>query len=253
MAAARPQLGYNVPDTYESLIAPRYAPVADELVRLAAPRPGDQVLELGAGTGLVTRRVAPLVAGGTVAALDKYEQMLEKAREVVTDADVRWLIGDYNEPLPFAAESFDLVLSGLTYVQDTDEPVAEVLRVLRPGGRFALSMWGPAYRELDLMNRAKERLGDPPIPSPDPHGVIARLTAAGLEDVEVHELELAPQYRSIDDYLAYRRGFGVPLGSSPDDHERYLRVLGEEASAVANADGSFTQGWRFALIRARRP
>ena len=252
MTGLRPRMGYDMPEAYERLIAPRYAPVADALVERAAPHPGEQVLELGAGTGLVTRRVAPLVGDGEVTALDRYEQMLDHARAVVTAPNVTWAVGDYNEPLPFPDESFDLVISGLTYVQDSADAVAEVQRVLRPSGRFAVSMWGSAYLELELMNKAKLRVGDDPIPAPDPAGVARRLAVIGFGDVEVEEIELTPEYDSVDDYLAYRRGFGIPVGSSPESHERYLQALGDEAAALARPDGSFRQGWRFALICAKR-
>jgi SAM-dependent methyltransferase len=248
MSKARPQMAYDVPDTYERLIAPRYAPVADALVALAAPTAGERVLELGAGTGLVTRRLV-----GRITAVDKYEQMLGHAQATVDAPNVDWRVGDYNEPLGFPPESFDLAVSGLTYVQDADAAVAELFRVLKPGGRLALSMWAPSYLELDLMNRAKAQLGDEPIPAPDPQAAAERLAGAGFAGVTVRALELAPEYASVDDYLDYRRGFGLPVGATEDGHRRFLEALGREAAAIARPDGSFRQGWRFALISAKRP
>ena len=56
---ARRGMTYDAPRKYARLIAPRHAPIADSLVRAAAPRSTDDVLELGAGTGLVTARAAP--------------------------------------------------------------------------------------------------------------------------------------------------------------------------------------------------
>ena len=244
-------MDYNAPAVYEELIAPRYAPVADELVAAAGVLAGDRVLEIGAGTGLVTRRRAPLVApGGLVVASDRSLAMLSVARRATGEAPVVFMELDYSERLPFPDGSFDVVVSGLTYVQDVDAQVAEIRRVLAPGGRFALTMWGAEYLELEMMSAAKRALGQPPIPAPQPDAVVARLEAAGFEQVERRDFELAPVYDSVDDYLAYRRGFGVPVGSEPADHDRYLEALGAEAKARCGPDGTFTQGWRFSLITA---
>src|SRR4051794_31565286 len=252
--SARPRMDYTAPSVYEELIAPRYAPVADELVAAAGVLAGDCVLELGAGTGLVTRRVAPLVEpGGLIVASDRSAAMLGVAREVTVSAAAVFLELDYSERLPFLDGSFDVVLSGLTYAQDDDESVAEVQRALRPGGRLALTMWGEEYREPRMMSAAKQDLGDPAISPPQPSVVVRRLEGVGFEAVERRDFELEPVYASVDDYLAYRRGFGVPVGSTPERHEQYLAGLGRLAEAASDADGKFTQGWAFSLITAPRP
>ena len=54
-------------------------------------------------------------------------------------------MGDHNEPLALPDASFDLAVSGLTYVQDAPDAVRELFRVLRPRGRVALSMWATTY------------------------------------------------------------------------------------------------------------
>ena len=66
---------------------------------------------------------------------------------------------DYAAPFPFLDASFSLVLSGLTYLQDSPSSLAEVARVLRANGRLALSMWGPSYHEKRLLNAALESVG----------------------------------------------------------------------------------------------
>src|SRR4051812_6279395 len=137
-------MAYGVPEAYEERIAPRYAPVAAGLVDLAEPGTADDVLELGAGTGLVTRVAAP--AAGRYLATDKAPAMLEVARALAPGA--LFAVLDYGAPLPFLDASFDVVLSGLTYAQDSAGTVGEIARVLRPGGRVALSMWGEDYLEF---------------------------------------------------------------------------------------------------------
>ena len=245
MSAARPVMAYDVPRAYAELIAPRYAPVAERLVALAAPQAGERVLELGAGTGLVT--ALAVARGADVVATDRSAAMLSHARERVSATFAEL---DYAEPFPFGDDAFSLVLSGLTYAQDADGTVAEIVRVLRPGGRVACAMWGEDYLELRLMQAAAARVGRPPLPAPDPAGVAARFARAGLAAVERHDFELAPRYASVPAYLEYRRAFGLPAGVDADLHERFLAALGAEAERHADADGSFPQGWSFSVITA---
>jgi SAM-dependent methyltransferase len=245
-------MDYNAPRAYEALIAPRYAPVAKRLVKQAQLVLGEKVLELGAGTGLVTREAARLVEpDGLFVATDRSAEMLALGRRIVGGRAL-FAVVDYAAPLPFLAESFDVVLSGLTYMQDAAEPIAETARVLRSGGRLALTMWAEDYLEFRLMCAAKRRLGLDPYPRPEPDAAVQRLLDAGFAAVKRQDFELAPVYASVRDYLAYRRGFGVPVGSTQEDHDRFLAALGDEAARVADADGAVTQGWAFSLITARR-
>ena len=179
--------------------------------------------------------------------------MLEVAREHVREPGVSFAIVDYGAPLPFLDRSFDVVLSGLTYVQNKADSVAEVARVLAPGGRFALATWGTYYGEVRMMSAARRALGLPPYPSAAPGRAVRRLERAGFERIERRDFELAPQFASVDDYLRYRRGFGVPLGSTRAQHERYLEVLRREATGAAAADGTLTLGWTVTVVTARAP
>jgi SAM-dependent methyltransferase len=227
---ARPGMDYDAPIVYEQLIAPRYAPIADTLLEDAKLRRGERVLELGAGTGLVTRRAAQEIApGGSICATDLSPGMLGVARQKVK-GPVNFVLVDYAQPLPFLDGSFDAVLSGLTYVQNSRSSVQELRRVLRPRGRLALVMWGTYYGEVRMMTKARLALGQPAYPSAAPGRTARRLEAAGFR-VRRRDLDLAPRFASVDDYLAYRRGFGVPVGSTCISHERYLAACAARRTA----------------------
>ncbi len=245
---ARP--AYDAPHAYAELIEPRYAPIAGALVAAARPQPGDDVLELGAGTGLVTKRVAGRVR--SLVATDLSSEMLDVARRSVQRPDTAYAIVDYNAPLPFLDASFDLVLSGLTYVQDEVAPLEEIARVLRPDGRLALSMWGAGYHELRLLSDAVESIGRPPLPTPSPSGAARCLERAGFHSVTRHGIELVNEFDSVDEYVTYRRGFGTPAGASPTLYRRYLEAIERRAREDEALDGSFTLGWKLALITAVR-
>ena len=250
MARGRFNMQYQAAAAYEALIAPRFAPIAEQLVRAAAPRAADRILELGAGTGVVTRlAAAKLGRDGRIVATDVSAQMLERARAATPRAE--FALVDYAAPFPFLDDSFDLVLSGLTYAQDSQPVLAEIKRVLKPGGRLGLSMWGNSYGEIRLAGVARERMGWGPWKTAAPGRAVRRITAAGFGAVERIDIEAAPRFESVGDYIAYRRGFGIPANVRRAEYERYLRYLREAADAHSAADGSLTLGWKLALITAR--
>ncbi len=128
----------------------RIAPVYDLMNRLmtvgldrrwrretvaAVVRPGDRVLDVCCGTGDLA--LAAVQAGGQVTGLDFSAPMLERARS--KSADVEWLEGDALA-LPFQQGSFDAVTIGfgLRNLANVERGLAELRRVLRPGGRIAI-------------------------------------------------------------------------------------------------------------------
>jgi SAM-dependent methyltransferase len=244
-------MGYDAPGVYAGLIGPRYAAIADALVEAARLTATDEVLEVGAGAGLVTARAAPAVR--SLVATDLSPPMLEHARRLLRRTpNVSYLMLDYGSPFPFLDASFTLVLSGLTYLQDSAAALGEVLRVLRTGGRLALSMWGASYHEKRIMNAALEFVAGQRFPRAAPGRTVRRLELRGFHSVRRTDVELTNRFASVDDYIAYRRGFGKPTAWTVSLYERFLRALHREASKAATADGSFDLGWLQTVITARR-
>lgn len=144
MAKPRAGSSYDAPTTYAKLIAPRFAPIAGALIEAATLRPKDDVLEVGAGTGLVTKRAAPRVR--SLLATDLSPGMLGVARKSVRRTPgLAFALLDYGAAFPFLNASFDVVLSGLTFVQNSPGTLKEITRVLKPNGRLALAMSGSTY------------------------------------------------------------------------------------------------------------
>ena len=245
-------MSYDAPGAYARLIAPRYAPIADALVEAATLREDDDVLEVGAGTGLVTARVAPHVR--SVVATDLSTDMLERARASLRRRqNVTYALLDYSGPFPFLDASFSLLLSGLTYLQDSPAALAETARVLRANGRLALSMWGPSYHEKRLMNAALESIGGGRFPAAAPGRAVRRLETGGFRSVRRTDFDLVNRFADVEDYLAYRRGFGIPSVWTRAYYDRFLRALHREASRTAARDGSFELGWTLTIVTARAP
>jgi SAM-dependent methyltransferase len=122
-------------------------PVASHLVGFADVAPGEQVLDIGCGTGVVA--VTAARQGARVSALDLTPALLDVAREngaLAGCPDIAWIEGDA-EALPYADASFDVVLSqfGHMFAPRPHVAVAEIRRVLKPGGRVAFATWPPEH------------------------------------------------------------------------------------------------------------
>lgn len=129
----------------EDLVPVLFRPWADRLVRSIALDDGERVLDVACGTGAAARAAAEWVGPtGSVAAVDRNDGMLEVAREAAADLRpaIDWRQADATD-LPFADETFDVVFcqQGLQSVPDRAAAIREMHRVLRPGGRLALSLW----------------------------------------------------------------------------------------------------------------
>ncbi len=130
-----------LPAQYERHLVPLlFTPYARDLAdRAAALAPG-AVLELAAGTGIVTRHLAAALPAASVVATDLNPAMVEVGQRLAPHAT--WRAADA-QALPFADGSFDAVLCqfGVMFFPDRAAAYAEARRVLRPGGRFLFSAW----------------------------------------------------------------------------------------------------------------
>ena len=141
------QLSAKAAELYQRIPA-RYilGPWVPLLMERAAVVPGERVLDVACGTGVVTRAAAERVAsGGHVAGIDLNPGMIAVARSLpppAAGAAIEWHEASALA-LPFPASCFDVVLcqQGLQFFPDKALALREMRRVLRPGGRLALSVW----------------------------------------------------------------------------------------------------------------
>jgi SAM-dependent methyltransferase len=157
------QLSVEAAEVYEARFVPAiFAEWAPHLVEAAGVAPGQAVLDVACGTGVVARTAADRMAGrGRVVGLDINEGMLAVARRL--RPDIEWRQGDAAE-LPFESGSFDSVLcqAALMFFPDRAGALAEMARVVTDGGAVAVQVWDrlEAQAGFGAMYEAfSERLG----------------------------------------------------------------------------------------------
>jgi len=153
--------GLNPAENYERFFVPAIGePLANDLIRLAAPRPGERILDVACGTGIVARLASQQVgSNGTVAGLDMNPGMLEVARSITpADMTIEWYESGA-EDMPLPDEAFDVVLCQLSLQFMTGKLVAlqEMRRVLTPGGRLILNVPGPRAKTFAVLAEAMGR------------------------------------------------------------------------------------------------
>jgi SAM-dependent methyltransferase len=132
---------------YEPLWHAQLAEAQAALLEMASPAPGEQVLDIACGTGLVSFAAACAVGRrGQVVGIDLSERMVDAAERRASDRKLSncGFSRMDAETLAFPDASFDVVLCalGLMYMPDPQQALREMRRVLRPGGRVSLAVWG---------------------------------------------------------------------------------------------------------------
>lgn len=246
----------SIPETYHRHLGPLlFEPYAADLagrLELTA-REAPRVLELAAGTGILTRRLRErLPAGASLVATDLNEPMLAVARANLGDtAGVAWRQADASE-LPFAAETFDAVVCqfGLMFFPDRARAAREAARVLKPGGQFLFNVWDSLERN-PLGRIAHETIaGFFPSEPPDfykvPFGLYdlsasqALLESAGFEEVRAVTVPFVAQAPSAEHAaIGLVRGNPILLAIRERGMAEPDEIVASVAAALAKAFGDW--------------
>lgn len=203
----------NAAENYERYFVPSIGrPVAAYLIEAAALRPGERVLDVACGTGIVARLAAEGVGpGGAVEGLDPNAGMLAIAREAARSGpSIAWHEAPA-EKMPFPDEGFDVVLCGmgLQFFSDRQAGLREMRRVLVSGGRLLANLPGPAPPPLEAMAETLAHHVGPESASfvhtvfslHDAEEIHSLVTNAGFGNVEVWSEPVTLQLPSPADFL----------------------------------------------------
>lgn len=214
-------------DAYMRFMGRYSSPLARQFVDLVDPAPGQRVLDVGCGPGVLTAPLVDRCGPESVSAVDPSTSFVAAAQDLFPEVDVREATAEH---LPYDDDTFDATVAQLV-VHFMDDPVAglrEMGRVTRPDGLVAASVWdcagptGPlslfwdAVRDVDPAAPGEAHLAG------TREGHLAELAAAaGLVDITSTSLTVRVPFRSFEEWWAPYEGGAGPAGS-------YLASAGEE-------------------------
>jgi ubiquinone/menaquinone biosynthesis C-methylase UbiE len=260
----------QIAPVYDTWAGGQHGRVAARLVDLATPAKNEQVLDVATGTGLVANLVAPRVNPGLVFGVDLSDNMLSIAR--AHKAKNVQFLGMAAEHLVFRPHTFDLVTMGqaLAYLADPTTALAEAHRVLRPGGRLAVScqrrslntraqdlfFQGLAplarrhYLSLPRYSSERSRFGEPAI-------LPQILAAAGFDLIKLTEMVSGGRTNDAREWTELMAGAGpLPYTLIRALGPRYRNELEAEVEAamasLGDPDEAFRYHHSFVLAVARK-
>ena len=254
-------------DTYDAVGVSFFQPIADHLVSLLAPRPGERALDIGCGRGAVLFPVARAVgtgsAGGRVVGIDLSPRMIEAtARDVAAaglDIDVR--VDDAQEPSLDAA-SFDLIAASLVlfFLPDPAAALVAWRELLVDGGRLGISTFGelsPTWHEVDAVfapylppAMADPRTQAASSPFGSDAGMEALFTGAWFAEVRTASITVPVRFDDGEQWhrWTWSQGQRRMWEFVPESERAAVRAAASERlEATRDADGriGFDQGVRY--------
>ena len=236
----------------------RGARMTERMLELVAPQPGDRILELACGAGGLGLAAAEQVGpNGSVVLSDVVVEMAEIAAARARArgrANVTGRVLDL-EQIDEPEQSYDVVLcrEGLMFALSPARATSEIHRILRPGGRFVISVWGPREHNPWLglvLDAASAELGapvpPPGIPGPfsleDSTRLADLLRGAGLADIAIEDLAVSTSATSFDEWWERTCALAGPLAnvlaSLPEAGAQALRERARRAAhRYENRDG----------------
>ena len=196
----------SIPESYDQYLGPLLmVPYGNDLARRIPIHGLNDVLELAAGTGIVTQLVRERMGAETrLVATDISEGMLKVAQKKTLSKNVEWKVA-HATSLPFKDNSFDLVISqfGVMFFPDKEKAMKEIFRVLRPGGKILFNTWDKLQHNdfpriaRDVVHQMFEN--DPPPFYNIPFGfydhfeIRTLLRNAGFNDIALSTIEIKLQ------------------------------------------------------------
>lgn len=247
--AATGQVSASAAEIYQDFFVPAiFAQWPDRILDIAGLVAGDDVIDVGCGTGVLAAAAAARLDGtGSVVGLDANEGMLEVARR--SSADVSWRLGTA-ESLPYPDSSFDRVVSqfALMFFEDAERAIGEMARVARAGGSVTVATWArveesPGYASMvSLLGRLFGDREAEALLAPFTIGTsdrLAELLSAHFGDVSVRRSEGWARFDSLESWVHTDvRGWTLAGMIDDEQYERLLVAAHDELAEFVADDGS---------------
>jgi SAM-dependent methyltransferase len=259
------QVSRSAAEVYDEFFVPSlFQEWPGRVADAAEIRPGQRVLDVACGTGVLARTVAERVGpDGSVVGLDLNSGMLAVARRKAQA--IEWRPGRA-EALPFDGASFDAVVSqfGLMFFEDRQAALREMLRVLRPGGRIAVAVWdtldqSPGYAAMaDLLQRL---FGDEvagtlraPFILGDRQFLGSLFAEAGMPDARIATRAGTARFPSIESWV-YTEIKGWTLADAIDNaqFDLLLAEAKRELQPFVTGDGTVAFAMPARIVTATKP
>lgn len=244
------QVAASTAEIYEQFFVPAlFGEWPGHVLKAAQVHRGNAVLDVACGTGVLAREAAKMVGpNGSVTGIDVNEGMLAVAEQKAPG--VSWKVGPA-ESLPFEAATFDRVASqfGLMFFESPTKAIAEMGRVLRPGGTIAVAVWDsleatPGYAVVaEVLDELFGTEAADSIRAPYSLGDTEELTSlfleAGMENVSIQTITGKARFTSVESWI-YTDIKGWTLADTIDDegYERLRRYAPTKLSRFVLPDGS---------------
>ena len=224
-------------EDYERLMGRWSRSLAPLLIEFNGVQDGDKVLEVGCGTGSLTRALLERLPRSEIVAMDPATQYIEYLRQQVINSRLLLEVGDAQE-LPFENDFFDACLSLLVFnfIPDAQRAVAEMRRVTRPGGKVAVAVWdyGQGMEMLRILwdaavtlYPAVEARHERNMPYCREGELYGLWNETGFQQVEETALTIPTEFGSFEDYWAPFLSVTGPSGtyvtSLPTEKQLALR------------------------------
>ena len=259
------QVTSDAAEVYEEFFLPAlFSEWPPRLIEAARLKRGARVLDVACGTGVLTVEAAKAISPtGAAVGVDLNPGMLAIARRKAPRLDWREAPA---EDLPFGSADFDAVLSqfGLMFFQDRQAAIREMWRVLRPGGRLVIAVWGTLEQavgylaatrllarlfgeEIAALLRAPYTLGDPSV-------LEALLVESGVEKPDIAHLEGEARFPSIRSWMHTDvRGWTLSGRLDDEQFEILVREAEHELSRFVTPQGPVRFDHPALVATARKP